>query len=94
MACFPRQTVHHVCMPATVAIPVPDTLLLHSKDLSSLEQRSRFLLALKYFELSELTSGQAAEMCGMTRVEFLFAAGRHGVAVADLSEEELATEFA
>jgi hypothetical protein len=36
------------------------TLVLHSKDLPSLEQLSRFLLALKYFELDELTSGQAA----------------------------------
>jgi hypothetical protein len=34
-----------------------------------------------------------AGMCGMSRVEFLFAAGRHGVTVADLSEEELADEF-
>ena len=76
-----------------VLIPMPDTLVLHSKDLPSLEQRSRFLLALKYFELDELTSGQAAGMCGMSRVEFLFAAGRHGVTVADLSEEELADEF-
>jgi hypothetical protein len=32
-------------------------------------------------------------MSGMSRVEFLFAAGRHGVPVADLSEEELADEF-
>jgi hypothetical protein len=39
---------------------MPDTLVLHSKDLPSLEQRSRFLLALKYFELDELTSDQAA----------------------------------
>jgi hypothetical protein len=29
------------------------TLVLHSKDLPSLEQRSRFLLVLKYFELDE-----------------------------------------
>jgi hypothetical protein len=80
-------------MSTTVVIPMPDTLVLHSKDLISLEQRSRFLLALKYFELDELTSGQAAAMSGMSRVEFLFAAGRHGVPVADLSEEELADEF-
>ena len=93
MACFRPRTVHHVLMPATVAIAVPDSLLLHSKDLSSLEQRSRFLLPLKYFELDELTSGQAAEMCGMSRVEFIFAAGRLGVAVTDLSQEELAAEF-
>lgn len=81
-------------MPATVAIAMPDSLLLHSKDLPSLEQRSRFLLALKFFELGELTSGQAAEMCGLSRVGFLFEAGKHGVPVAELSEDELSAEFA
>lgn len=55
MTCFPSQSVHDVNMPTMVAIPVPDTLFLHSKNLPALEQRSRFLLALKYFELGELT---------------------------------------
>ena len=86
--------MQHDAMPATVAISMPDSLLLHSKDLPSLEMRSRFLLALKFFELGELSSGQAAEMCGMSRVGFLFDAGIHGVPAAELSEEELSGEFA
>jgi predicted HTH domain antitoxin len=81
-------------MSATVEIPVPNSLLLHSKDLAALQQRSRFLLAMKFFELGELSSGQAAEMCGLTRVAFLFEASKHGVPVAELSDDELAGEFA
>lgn len=80
-------------MPSTVEIPVPDSLLLHSKDLASLESRSRLLLALKFFELGELSSGQAADMCGLSRVAFLFEAGRQGIPVAELTEEELTAEF-
>lgn len=80
-------------MTATVEIPVPDSLLLHSKDLASLQLRSRFLLAMKFFELGELSSGQAAEMCGLSRVGFLFEAGKQGVAVSELSDDELAEEF-
>ena len=80
-------------MSATVEIPVPDSLLLHSKDLAALQMRSRFLLAMKFFELGELSSGQAAEMCGLSRVGFLFEAGKQGVPVAELSVEELAGEF-
>jgi predicted HTH domain antitoxin len=72
---------------------LPDALLLHSRDRESLEARSRLLLALKFFELGELSSGQAAEMCGLSRVAFLFEAGKHGVPVADLSPEELADEL-
>lgn len=81
-------------MAATVQIPLPDSLLLHSKDRETLEARSRFLLALKFFELGELSSGQAAAMSGMSRVAFLLEAGRYGVPVVDLSPEELAAELA
>jgi len=81
-------------MSATVEIPVPDTLLLHSKDLAALEQRSRFLLAMKFFELGELSSGQAAQMCGLSRVAFILDAGKLGVPVAELSDDELSAEFA
>ena len=81
-------------MSATVEIPVPDTLLLHSKDLAALEQRSRFLLAMKFFELGELSSGQAAQMCGLSRVAFILDAGKLGAPVAELSDNELSAEFA
>ncbi len=86
-------TCEPASMSATVEIPVPDALLLHSKDLGSRQQRSRLLLATKFFELGELSSGQAAEMCGLSRVGFLFEAGKLGVAVAELADEELAGEF-
>lgn len=68
-------------------------MLLHVKDTEELARRSRFLLALKLFELGELSSGQAANMAAMPRVVFLFEAGRHGVPVADFSIEEAEEEF-
>ncbi len=55
---------------------------------------ARFLLALKLFEQGRISSGKAGRLCDMGRVEFLLAASRSGVAVADLSEAELADEFA
>lgn len=76
----------------TIQVQVPETLLLQRGE-KSLEQRSQFLLALKYFELGELSSGQAATMCCMARVVFLMEAARNGVPAAELSEEELAQEF-
>ena len=93
-ACFRDKPVQTVAMPTTLEIAVPDSLLLRSKDLESLEIRSRFLLATKFFELGELSSGQAAQMCGLSRVVFLFEAGKLGIPVAELSEDELAGEFA
>ena len=81
-------------MTATLAIELPTCLTLQGKSRAELEQRSKFLLALKYFELGEITSGQAARMAGMGRVAFLNEASRSGVAVIDMNEEEMEREFA
>jgi predicted HTH domain antitoxin len=75
-------------------VQLPDSLLLQSgRSLADLEKRSQFLLALKYFELGELSSGQAAKMCGMNRAAFLSESSRLGVPVADLSPDEMNDEF-
>jgi len=82
-------------MAATIQVELPEALLLHGQaDLPRLEQRSRFLLALKFFELGELSSGQAAQMAGLSRVQFLLEASRLGVPAARLSREEMEQEFA
>ncbi|HVR35411.1 MAG TPA: UPF0175 family protein [Methylomirabilota bacterium] len=79
----------------TIQVQVPDTLLLHPQNsMADMERRSQFLLALKFFELGELSSGQAAQMCGMSRAAFLTEASRTGVAVADLPPEGMDDEFA
>ncbi len=79
----------------TIQLALPDVLLLDPlQTLAGVERRSQFLLALKYFELGELSSGQAARMCGLGRTAFLLEAGRLGVAVAELSPEEFDSEFA
>ncbi len=78
----------------TITLEVPDSLFLRdTKSSETVEQRSRFLLALKYFELGEITSGQAAAMAGIPRVEFLQEASRYKVPVADLDDEELKGEL-
>jgi predicted HTH domain antitoxin len=78
----------------SITLEVPDSLFWHpAKSADTVERRSRFLLALKYFELGEITSGQAAAMSGISRVQFLTDASRLGVAVADLDDDELRAEF-
>ena len=82
-----------VAMTTNLEIDYPATLLLHARDAAALSERSRFLLALKYFELGELSSGQAAQMCGLGRVQFLDAAARCGVPATELTGNELKQEF-
>ena len=81
-------------MIVTLVIELPTCLTLQGKSRAELEQRSKFLLALKYFELGEITSGQAAQMAGMGRVAFLSEVSISGVAVIDMNEEEMEREFA
>jgi predicted HTH domain antitoxin len=78
----------------TLTLQVPETLLVQSgSSEAALTQEAQWQLALRFFELGRLTSGQAAEMCGLNRVDFLVAASQAGVAVADLDGDELKQEM-
>lgn len=78
-----------------VAGPRSEVFLLNpAQSRAGLQRRSQFLLALKYFEVGELSSGQAAQRCGLSRPAPLLEAGRYGVAVAELDQDELEAEFA
>ena len=82
------------CAMKAIQLQVPETLLLDSaQSWAEVERRSQLLLALKYFELGQVTSGQAAAMCGIGRTAFLTEASRLGVPVAELSDDEIEDEF-
>ncbi len=53
----------------------------------------RLMAALKMFELGKLSSGKAAKLAGMTRVEFLEMCGRYQVPVYNYRPEELDAEL-
>lgn len=77
----------------TISVNVPDVLLLRpGESLDGLTRKSQFLLAVKFFELGDLSSGQAAQMCGMNRINFLLDLSRMGIPVTDLNADELAEE--
>jgi predicted HTH domain antitoxin len=79
----------------TIPLEIPESLLWQTgESTEQLRARAQFLLALKLFELGQITCGQAAELSRLSRVEFLFKASEHGVAVADMDENELAKEIA
>jgi predicted HTH domain antitoxin len=53
----------------------------------------RLMAALKMFELGKLSSGKAAALAGLTRVEFFEMCGRYHISVFNYSPEELAEEL-
>ncbi len=74
-----------------IVIDVPETVLLAEKtDSVSFGREMRILSAIKLFELGRLSSGRAAELAGMSRIEFLQALDRYKVFpfAAELSDLE------
>ena len=63
-----------------VVIDIPEKILLAEKtDEASFAREMRVLAAVKLYELGRLSSGRAAELAGMSRVEFLLELGRYKV---------------
>ena len=60
---------------------------------SEMEPHLRLMAALKMFELGKLSSGKAAELAEMSRVEFLETCGRYHVSIFNYSAEELEAEL-
>ena len=57
------------------------------------EAEARMAMAVKLYELGRLTSGQAALMAGVSRVDFLLSCRQYGVASVNWDDEEMRREF-
>jgi len=65
---------------STITVECPDEVLLSLKEQpAEAAKEFRIAAAMKLFELGKLTSGRAAQLAGLSRVEFLETAGRYRV---------------
>ncbi|NCO37848.1 MAG: hypothetical protein COZ06_24960 [Armatimonadetes bacterium CG_4_10_14_3_um_filter_66_18] len=63
-----------------VTIDVPEQVFLAEKtDERSFARELRYLAAVKLYELGRLSSGRAADLAGVPRVQFLMELGRYQV---------------
>lgn len=58
-----------------------------------MERHIRLMAALKMFELGKVSSGKAAQLAEMSRVEFLETCGRYKVSLFNYPSEELEQEI-
>lgn len=73
----------------TLPLDIPDVMLLQANgSLMELKKETQLECALLFFQKGRLSSGQASEMAGMNRVDFLLLAGQRGIPVMDLDEDE------
>ena len=78
------------CAMSSISLEIPEEVLISLKETpESLKKELPILAAVKLFELGKLSSGRAAQLAGISRVEFLMILGRYQVSPFTLSAEEL-----
>jgi predicted HTH domain antitoxin len=81
-------------MPLQLTINYPETFPdALGKTREQFERDARWAMAVKLYELKQLSSGMAASLLGVDRVTFLLKLNDYGVAIIDLGEEELLSDF-
>jgi predicted HTH domain antitoxin len=75
-------------MQIVIDIPknIPDAV--HSTP-QQFEREAKMAMAVKLFEMKRLSSGMAASLAGVSRVQFLGELHRFGVAIIDIDDTEL-----
>ena len=80
---------------ATLTISYPEDLLLSLKKTpEEFEIEARLLLAVKLYELGQISTGMAARLTGLSRVAFMFELDRFGLSPIGVDPDELAGDFA
>ncbi len=82
-------------MTVEICVQVPEESLISLKEEpESFARELQLLAAVKLYELGKLSSGRAAQLAGLTRVEFLLALGRYQVSPFALDGKRLAEDVA
>ena len=78
-----------------LSIPYPETLLLSlKKSPEAFEAEARLLLAIKFYEMGQITTGTAANLAGIGRVAFMFELARFGLSPIGQTPDDVAEDFA
>ena len=78
----------------TIQVRIPVPLLQFGFDEAEIERRISEWLALSLFTEGKVSSGKAAKLLGISRVQFLALLRSRGIAYINYTSDELAEEFA
>lgn len=78
---------------ATLEVRIPQSLLRYGLDQEDIQRRIGEWLVLSLFTEGRISSGKAARLLDINRIEFLALLRTQGIAYIDYTPEELAEEF-
>ena len=78
---------------ATIEVRIPGELLQFGFHPQAIQQHLVEWLVLSLFKDERISSGKAAKLLGITRMEFLELLRRRGIAYLDYSPDEIAEEL-
>ena len=78
----------------TLQVQVPSELMTFGLSQADVQRHVAEWLVLSLFTEGRISSGKAARLLAMGRIEFLDLLRRRGIAYVDMTNEELAEEFA
>ena len=84
----------HSNLMAEMTVQYPDDLLVTSgRPRREVKQELKFQLAVRLFEVGQLSLGKAAELAGWNKVRFGDALGQMKLPVVNLDDEEIVAEM-
>jgi predicted HTH domain antitoxin len=81
-------------MNTAIEIQIPPVLIDWGFDKDRVQRHVLEWMTLSLFTEEHVSSGKAASMLGISRIEFLALLRKRGIAYVNLNEDELAEEFA
>lgn len=79
---------------ATITVDLPEQIeQALNRTPGEMARDVKLYAALMLYQLGKLSSGMAAQMAGLSRVEFLYLCGEYGISVFQYTSEELDAEL-
>lgn len=86
--------IKEIRMQRAIVVNYPDTIpAVVNQSPEDFEAEAKRAMAVKLFELGRLSSGQAAQLIGISMVEFLLTCRQMGVASVEWDDKEIEAEF-
>ena len=81
-------------MQRSIVVVYPESLpAVSNQSPETFEEEARKAMAVKLYEMGRLSSGQAAQLAGIGRVEFLLTCINMGVPSVEWDDSEISKEF-